>query len=236
MCVDWVLCVHVFRGVINFLKKNTETTLWNAAYSFSHQQWASFSWVHVHIDCEQMLAQVTSQPDRQQFFSTRQTASTLPLQSLSTILVTWFGNTLGFLGCKAELIDDYLPTFLVNRSVPYSKVFALLELWRSDCKFVETHSAFWYVRQSWFMGIYRRFGTTFLSHIQRCLHCLYFEDLTASLFKHIRLSGMLGRVDWWLFTDVSGQPFGPIFKGVCTAWTLKIWLQVCWNTFGFLGC
>ena len=34
-----------------------------------------------------------------------------------------------------------------------------------------------------------------------------------SLERDLRCFGILCSVEWWFYTDVSGQPIGPIFKG-----------------------
>jgi hypothetical protein len=39
--------------------------------------------------------------------------------------------------------------------------------------------------------------------------------------RGLRSSGMLRSVDWWLFTDVSGQPMGPIFNGQAVCLTVE---------------
>jgi len=43
----------------------------------------------------------------------------------------------------------------------------------------------------------------------------------------LRSSGMLHSVDWWLVTDVSGPPIGPIFKGQVVQ-AFQIFLD-CWH-------
>jgi hypothetical protein len=47
---------------------------------------------------------------------------------------------------------------------------------------------------------------------------------------HIPSSGMLHVVDWWLFTDVSGQHIGPIFKTQVVHDSLTL------EEMGFISC
>jgi hypothetical protein len=64
---------------------------------------------------------------------------------------------------------------------------------------------FWIYSNNYFRGTWK--------HIYHKVNYLSFGEFMKQITGDLRSSGMLCGLDCWLFTDVSGQPIGPISRG-----------------------